>query len=227
LTLLVVAAGAAARVQATSVVSVTPGSPTTTDAVVIGAQVDLDPATPSLIPEFFLDRTGNTFTITTAPITICPAPPGPVGATFNVGTLPSGLYHVALRTADTTTSVEFTVSDPQVLAFGSGRFLVKLLHGATVTASTVSGGHPSPSVQISDQSGYFWFFGSASMELTVKLVDGRAVNGHFWLFAASMTTEPYVLEVTDTAGACSTPPCTKLYANAAGSNRNIIDLEAF
>ncbi len=90
----------------------------------------------------------------------------------------------------------------------------------------MSGGQAAAGVEISDQSGYFWFFGSSNMEVTVKVLDGRPVNGHFWLFAASMTTEPFVLALTDTQGTCASPPCVKYYANPAGINQNFIDLAA-
>jgi hypothetical protein len=230
--LVILAGGLAARVQADeigAVLTVSPANPTTNDAVVLGAKIDHDPSHPGTLPQFSLDRAANIFTITTEGVPICPIPGGPYAASFEVGNLPAGVYQVYLHVADKTTAFSFALSDLSSLglAFLNGRFQVKLLHGATVSASAVSGGQPSPSVRISDQSGYFWFFGSASMELTVKLIDGRAVNGHFWLFAASMTIEPFVLEVIDTQGRCGAPPCVKLYANPAGTNRNFIDVEAF
>ena len=64
------------------------------------------------------------------------------------------------------------------------------------------------------------------MEVTVKLLDGRAVNGHYWLFAASMTDQPFVIQVIDTRSGCTGPACIKTYASAAGKNQNFIDLAA-
>lgn len=51
----------------------------------------------------------------------------------------------------------------------------------------------------SADSGLFWFFRSANWELLVKVLDGCAVNGHYWVFAAATTNVEYTLEVRDTA----------------------------
>ncbi len=48
-------------------------------------------------------------------------------------------------------------------------------------------------------SGLFWFFGPDNWELLVKVLDGCAVNGHVWVFAAATTSVEYTLVVTDTA----------------------------
>ena len=47
-------------------------------------------------------------------------------------------------------------------------------------------------------SGLFWFFGPQNWELLVKVLDGCAVNGHVWVFAAATTTVEHTLVVTDT-----------------------------
>lgn len=86
-----------------------------------------------------------------------------------------------------------------------------------------------PAVRLSGQSGYFWFFDPANVEVTVKILDGRALNEHYWLFAASMTTVPFTLIVIDQSFVCLTAPCPneKRYTSPAGQNRNFIDLELF
>jgi hypothetical protein len=48
-------------------------------------------------------------------------------------------------------------------------------------------------------SGAFWFFGEDNLELLVKVLDGRGVNGHFWVFYGAMTTVEYWVAVTDLA----------------------------
>jgi len=60
--------------------------------------------------------------------------------------------------------------------------------GATGTASTVP--------QTSD-TGAFWFFSPDNLELTVKVLDGRPVNGHFWVFYASLSDVEFTITVTD------------------------------
>jgi hypothetical protein len=50
-----------------------------------------------------------------------------------------------------------------------------------------------------DGWGTFWFFAPANVELGVKVLDGRPLNGHFWVFYASLSNVAYTLRVTDTA----------------------------
>src|SRR5579864_4857119 len=49
-----------------------------------------------------------------------------------------------------------------------------------------------------DDSGIFWFFDSSNWELMVKVLDGCALNHHFWVFSAATTNVAYTLRVTDT-----------------------------
>ncbi len=56
--------------------------------------------------------------------------------------------------------------------------------------------HPLPIP--SDDSGLFWFFTPENWELLVKVLDGCATNGHWWVFAAATTDVDYELRVTDT-----------------------------
>ena len=50
-----------------------------------------------------------------------------------------------------------------------------------------------------DQSGFFYFVDAQNLELMVKVLDGCALNGHYWVFAAAATNVEYTLTVTDTA----------------------------
>ncbi|MBW8877448.1 MAG: hypothetical protein JF614_20985 [Acidobacteria bacterium] len=52
-------------------------------------------------------------------------------------------------------------------------------------------------VPLTDDSGLFWFFSSSNLELTVKVLDGRAVNRHFWVFYGGLSTVEYTLTITD------------------------------
>lgn len=52
-------------------------------------------------------------------------------------------------------------------------------------------------VPLSDDSGFFWFFSATNIEMTVKVLDGRAVNGHFWVFWSAMSTLDIELRVHD------------------------------
>ncbi len=52
--------------------------------------------------------------------------------------------------------------------------------------------------RLTDETGWFWFFEEDNVELVVKVLDGRTLNGHFWLFHAGMSNVEYTLTVTDT-----------------------------
>ena len=48
-----------------------------------------------------------------------------------------------------------------------------------------------------DDSGLFWFFNADNLEMLVKVLDGCAINGHYWVFAAAATDVEYELTVRD------------------------------
>ena len=50
-----------------------------------------------------------------------------------------------------------------------------------------------------NDSGLFWFFDRVNWEILIKVLDGCAINGHVWVFAASTTDLGYLIRVTDTA----------------------------
>lgn len=47
-------------------------------------------------------------------------------------------------------------------------------------------------------SGHFWFFHPDSLDLAVKILDGRSINGHFWILWGGLSDVGYTLRVTDT-----------------------------
>ena len=87
------------------------------------------------------------------------------------------------------------VPGPTVLCVGNGRFRVdvtwKDFQGNTGPGTIVADA-------VSEDSGLFWFFAPENWELLVKVLDGCAVNGHHWVFAAATTNVEYTLTVTDT-----------------------------
>ena len=52
---------------------------------------------------------------------------------------------------------------------------------------------------LTTDSGLFWFFAPANLELLVKMVDGCSFNGHYWVYAAATTDVEYHLRVTESA----------------------------
>jgi hypothetical protein len=49
-----------------------------------------------------------------------------------------------------------------------------------------------------DQSGTFWFFNPANIELIVKVLDATTLNDHFWVFHGALTDVEYWISVLDT-----------------------------
>jgi hypothetical protein len=201
-------------------ITISPAHPTTVDDVhlhVVSIGFTGDAAHTAL-----LYRTGNTITLNSTVGPLSPRPPESLFSTdIDLGTLPAGAYQVDVVNDLGTLAQGFSVTaPPNVLSLDGGRFAVSLGRGTPAQG----GGLLAPASQLSDLSGYFWFFDSQNAEVTVKLLDGSAVNGHFWLFAASMTDQPFTLQVIDTQ--CPTCP-SKLYVNPAGKNQNFIDVQAF
>lgn len=83
------------------------------------------------------------------------------------------------------------------LCLGDGRFQVEIawrdFEGKTGPGSVVPVG-----VAGASDSGLFWFFAPDNWEMLVKVLDGCALNGHHWVFAAATTTVEHTLTVTDT-----------------------------
>jgi hypothetical protein len=77
-------------------------------------------------------------------------------------------------------------------------------------------------VPLTDDTGAFWFLSPANLELAVKVLDGRAVNGHFWVFYGALTDFKYTVTITDTfTGA------TRTYTNPSGRLASFADTSAF
>ena len=74
-----------------------------------------------------------------------------------------------------------------------------------------------------NDSGMFWFFDPNNYEVLVKILDGCAVNGNTWVFAASTTNLGYEIRVVDTATGT-----TRTYSNEPGrAAPAITDVAAF
>jgi acetyl esterase/lipase len=98
------------------------------------------------------------------------------------------------------------VPAPATLCLGEGRYRL------AVTWRDFTGGTGSgTAVPLSEESGLFWFFAPANLEMLVKVLDGCPVNGHHWVFAAATTNVEYTLTVTDT-----TTGTAAVYRNTLG-----------
>ena len=84
--------------------------------------------------------------------------------------------------------------DATTLCLLGGRFQVK---AAWQTANGATG--DGQAVPLTADTGYFWFFNSANIEMVTKVLNGCGQGGHFWVFAGGLTNVRVVLTVTDTA----------------------------
>jgi len=152
-------------------------------------------------------------------------------ATVELSPLPAGIYQVVLLYRglfiDITHTFEILAPDP-VLVLHEKRDDVRFFE-ATVDWKAPSGQTgQGAAVPLTNESGYFWFFDPGNAEVTLKVLDGRPVNGHWWVFLASLTDVEHTVRVSlcpqEPAGA----PCIqKEYRTPQGTNRNILDTEAF
>lgn len=100
---------------------------------------------------------------------------------------------------------EIAPPDTHTLLLNADRFRV------TANYSSPAGSGSGTAVPMTTDTGYFWFFSANNVEMTIKVVDGRAVNGKFWVFAAGMTNVGVVITVTDTQ-----TNAVKTYTNTQG-----------
>ena len=108
-------------------------------------------------------------------------------------------------------------SAPEILCLRQDRFAVEIdwqdFSGATGTGRAVN---------LSDETGYFWFFDGDNVEVVIKVLDGRTFNDHYWVFYGSLSDVAYDIAVTDT-----TSGAVVHYVNPLGSFGSDSDVEAF
>lgn len=106
----------------------------------------------------------------------------------------------------------------EVLCLGpNGRFEVRARWKIPSGEAGTGRGRP-----ISADTGALWFFGPTNLEAMVKILDARAVNGHFWLYLGSLSNVDYTIIVTDTATGQQ-----RSYHNLAGQFASQADTHAF
>ena len=104
------------------------------------------------------------------------------------------------------------------LCLAANRFRVAVSWRA-VTQGTSGVGN---AVALTSDTGYFWFFNSANVELLIKVLDARAINGKFWVFYGALSDVEYTITVTDTATGA-----VKIYLNPQGRLASVADTSAF
>jgi PKD repeat protein len=104
------------------------------------------------------------------------------------------------------------------LCLQANRFQVEV---AWTTAQGASGA--GQAVPLTDDTGYFWFFSSANVEMVLKILNGCALNQSYWVFAGGLTNVQVDVTVTDTKA-----NTVRHYSNAQGAPfKPIQDTAAF
>jgi hypothetical protein len=57
---------------------------------------------------------------------------------------------------------------------------------------------PGHIIPLTADTGAFWFFAATNLEMLLKVLDGCALDDHFWVFAAGLTNAQVVTTVIDT-----------------------------
>ena len=108
-------------------------------------------------------------------------------------------------------------SSTTALCLSGSRFEVRVtwkdFHGNTGEGQAVA---------LTGDTGYFWFFNEANVELVVKVLDARPLNGHFWVFYGALSNVEYELTVRD-----NETGDVRIYDNATGQFASTGDTAAF
>ncbi len=153
------------------------------------------------------DSLGNSPTTSKQPAQIVAGPPGDNSVWFT--------EHIANKIGRVT---GLTVAPATTLFLQGGRFKIEVAWAVPPQGTSGQGN----AVPIAPDTGAFWFLGPANLELMVKVLDGRAINGHWWVFYGAITNVEYTLTITDTSdGAVQT------YHNPYGTLGSNADTLAF
>ncbi len=94
---------------------------------------------------------------------------------------------------DTASSALVCQTTTQSLCLNGSRFSIDV---DWATAQGTSG--VGMAQQLTDDSGYFWFFSADNVELIFKVLDGCSFNDHYWVFGSGLTDVQVTATITDT-----------------------------
>ncbi|MEP6769764.1 MAG: S8 family serine peptidase [Acidobacteriota bacterium] len=107
---------------------------------------------------------------------------------------------------------------PNTLCLNASRFQVSVAWQVPTQGMSGQGA----AVPLTSDTGYFWFFSANNIELMLKVVDGRPVNGKFWVFYGALTDVQYTITVTDTMTGSA-----RTYVSPQGTPVSQADTNAF
>jgi hypothetical protein len=137
----------------------------------------------------------------------------------------SALFETGERLADGTPRRQLRLRElsptcdpgPSTLCLGGGRFRVEVNWANFQEKEGFATAQP-----LSDETGYFTFFNPDNVELVVKVLNGKAHNGNFWVFYGALSNVEYRLVVTDTEQGIQ-----KVYYNPPRAFASVGDTAAF
>jgi len=130
----------------------------------------------------------------------------------NVDTSVAGSFRAVVTNSGGSTTSSSATLTVQSSASCTANSTTHCLVSNRFSARLVLNGAQAPKVSFSDLGGFYYASNPANVEAAVKVIDGRSVNGKFWVFHGSLTSLPYTLTVTDTATGNA-----KTYSKPSGS----------
>ncbi|MEM9557221.1 MAG: SGNH/GDSL hydrolase family protein [Acidobacteriota bacterium] len=109
------------------------------------------------------------------------------------------------------------VADDDTLCLLGGRYQVEVAWRTDDGTEGVGRGEA-----VSDNTGRLWFFDPQNLELLIKVLDGRCVNDHVWVYFGALSNVEFAIEVRDTV-TCA----VRRYENPSGTFASLGDTEAF
>ncbi|HEV7509386.1 MAG TPA: hypothetical protein VGS07_31205 [Thermoanaerobaculia bacterium] len=119
--------------------------------------------------------------------------PGFSHSTWPAASMAAGFQFLVSHPRPAAAPVSDCAAGATALCLNKGRFRVEVAWDANGTSGS---GQVVPGAAA--DSGLFWFFSAENWELMVKVLDGCALNGNYWVYSAATTDVHYVLTVTDT-----------------------------
>ena len=150
----------------------------------------------------------------------------PFSVEFHLGPLPAGTWTLAAAIDEEPPFEKTLEVDPAAtpeLDLQNGEFQVRV-EWSTPDGALRGNGRAVP---LSKESGYFWFFDGSNPEILVKILDGRPVNGNWWVFISSNTNLEFTVHVGRRIEADPPFDQEKTYVSPAGANKNFIDITSF